>query len=269
MGIWSATSTPPARRCSASAGTGRSSCSSRARRTSRSCCCRSRSRCRRSASTSWSRRCSGAGSCSASTVPIEHPVAVRARRAGDGRLDRRARLPARGGVRALPTAWALGNLFEYPVWLVCGFLVPLSLFPTGCGRSRGCSRRPGALTRSASRRSAASRWPDCSLCLGLGLAYLAPAPARGDASCARPRAAGARSRCVSVPTGLLRRRADQLPRALQLPVALRSSSRRCSSRRSSRSCSSRTSAARRRRVGRVLRDRQRAPVRARSRASSR
>jgi ABC-2 type transport system permease protein len=26
-------------------------------------------------------------------------------------------------------AWALGNMFEYPVWLVCGFLVPLSLFP--------------------------------------------------------------------------------------------------------------------------------------------
>jgi ABC-2 type transport system permease protein len=27
------------------------------------------------------------------------------------------------------TAWALGNLLEYPVWLICGFLVPLSLFP--------------------------------------------------------------------------------------------------------------------------------------------
>jgi ABC-2 type transport system permease protein len=27
------------------------------------------------------------------------------------------------------TAWALGNAMEYPVWLVCGFLVPLSLFP--------------------------------------------------------------------------------------------------------------------------------------------
>jgi ABC-2 type transport system permease protein len=26
-------------------------------------------------------------------------------------------------------AWALGNMLEYPVWLVCGFLVPLSLFP--------------------------------------------------------------------------------------------------------------------------------------------
>ena len=26
-------------------------------------------------------------------------------------------------------AWALGNLFEYPVWLIGGFLVPLALFP--------------------------------------------------------------------------------------------------------------------------------------------
>ncbi len=28
------------------------------------------------------------------------------------------------------TAWALGNVLEYPIWLVCGFLVPLSLFPS-------------------------------------------------------------------------------------------------------------------------------------------
>ena len=26
-------------------------------------------------------------------------------------------------------AWALGNMFEYPVWLICGFLVPLTFFP--------------------------------------------------------------------------------------------------------------------------------------------
>ena len=26
-------------------------------------------------------------------------------------------------------AWALGNLFEYPVWLICGFLVPIFLLP--------------------------------------------------------------------------------------------------------------------------------------------
>src|SRR5438132_1297327 len=30
---------------------------------------------------------------------------------------------------AFPAAWALGNMFEYPVWLICGFLVPLTFFP--------------------------------------------------------------------------------------------------------------------------------------------
>lgn len=27
-------------------------------------------------------------------------------------------------------AWALGNMLEFPIWLVCGFLVPLSLLPS-------------------------------------------------------------------------------------------------------------------------------------------
>ena len=41
-------------------------------------------------------------------------------------------------------AWALGNLFEYPVWLIGGFLVPLALLPEWVRPFRGCSRRPGA-----------------------------------------------------------------------------------------------------------------------------
>ena len=53
-------------------------------------------------------------------------------------------------------AWALGNMLEYPVWLVSGFLVPLDALPgLGAARSRGCSRRPGASPRSAAPRSAA------------------------------------------------------------------------------------------------------------------
>jgi ABC-2 type transport system permease protein len=31
------------------------------------------------------------------------------------------------------TAWALGNALEYPVWLICGFLVPLALLPGWVG----------------------------------------------------------------------------------------------------------------------------------------
>ena len=97
MGIWSATSTSAgARAAAASAGTGRSSCSSRRPRTSRSCCCRSRSRCRRSASTRWSRRCSGGGSSSGSDLHIAHPLLFGLAVPVDDRLDRHARLPARG-----------------------------------------------------------------------------------------------------------------------------------------------------------------------------
>jgi ABC-2 type transport system permease protein len=30
----------------------------------------------------------------------------------------------------LRSAWTLGNMLEYPIWLICGFLVPLSLLPS-------------------------------------------------------------------------------------------------------------------------------------------
>ena len=70
------------------------------------------------------------------------------------------------------TAWALGNMFEYPVWLVCGFLVPLSLFPEwvrpiswllaptwGMRAIRGAASGGGAPLR------------DVAVCLALGAAY--------------------------------------------------------------------------------------------------
>jgi ABC-2 type transport system permease protein len=50
---------------------------------------------------------------------------------------------------------ALSNMLEWPVLLVTGMLVPLSLCPAGRGRSRGCSPRPGACRRSARRQWAA------------------------------------------------------------------------------------------------------------------
>ena len=40
-------------------------------------------------------------------------------------------------------AWALGNMFEYPVWLVCGFLVPLaSVAVAGLGAADLVGARP-------------------------------------------------------------------------------------------------------------------------------
>ena len=68
------------------------------------------------------------------------------------------------------TAWALGNALEYPVWLVCGFLVPLSLLP-GWVRPVSWALAPTWGVR-AIRESAVggSPLPHLLICLGIGAA---------------------------------------------------------------------------------------------------
>jgi ABC-2 type transport system permease protein len=69
-------------------------------------------------------------------------------------------------------AWVLGNFFEYPVWLICGFLVPLALLP-GWVRPISWVLAP-TWGMNAIRESAlgGTPLPDLLLCLGLGLAYI-------------------------------------------------------------------------------------------------
>jgi ABC-2 type transport system permease protein len=69
-------------------------------------------------------------------------------------------------------AWALGNMFEYPVWLICGFLVPLSLFP-GWVRPISWVLAP-TWGMSAIRESAlgGDPLPDLAMCLALGATYV-------------------------------------------------------------------------------------------------
>ena len=69
------------------------------------------------------------------------------------------------------TAWALGNALEYPVWLVCGFLVPISLFP-GWVRPISWALAPTWGVR-ATREAAlgGSPLPDVLACLALGGGY--------------------------------------------------------------------------------------------------
>jgi ABC-2 type transport system permease protein len=105
-------------------------------------------------------------------VPLEHPflfvVALVATVASIGSLGF---LLAVSFVR-YRTAWALGNMLEYPVWLVGGFLVPLALLPDwvrpisyvlaptwGVDAVREAALGGGAL-------------PEIALCLGLGAAYV-------------------------------------------------------------------------------------------------
>lgn len=69
------------------------------------------------------------------------------------------------------TAWAMGNLLEYPGWLLCGFLVPLTLFPTWV--TWVAYALPPTWGMQAIRASAAgeSPWLDIVACLLVGLAY--------------------------------------------------------------------------------------------------
>jgi ABC-2 type transport system permease protein len=70
-------------------------------------------------------------------------------------------------------AWVLGNFFEYPVWLICGFLVPLALLPAWV-RPFSWVLAP-TWGMNAIRESALGGSPlaDLLVCLGLGAAYVA------------------------------------------------------------------------------------------------
>jgi ABC-2 type transport system permease protein len=70
-------------------------------------------------------------------------------------------------------AWVLGNFFEYPVWLICGFLVPLALLPNWV-RPISWALAPTWGMR-AIRESAlgGTPLPDLLVCLGLGGSYIA------------------------------------------------------------------------------------------------
>ena len=104
-------------------------------------------------------------------LPIEHPLLFALSVVGDGARPSAVLgfLFAVSFVR-YRAAWALGNFFEYPVWLICGFLVPLALLPElGAADLLGARRRPGAWTRSAQSALGGSPWPDLGpACLGLG-----------------------------------------------------------------------------------------------------
>lgn len=69
------------------------------------------------------------------------------------------------------TAWAIGNMVEYPVWLVCGFLVPLSLFPDWV-RPISWALAP-TWGMNAVRESATGGSPlgDIAVCVALGTGY--------------------------------------------------------------------------------------------------
>ena len=106
-------------------------------------------------------------------VPLEHPFSF-----GIALVATVVSVGALGFLLAVSvvryrTAWALGNMLEYPVWLVGGFLVPLSLLP---GWVRPISWVLAPTWGVDAVREAAlggSPLPEIGLCLALGAAYVA------------------------------------------------------------------------------------------------
>lgn len=70
-------------------------------------------------------------------------------------------------------AWAIGALTEYPIWLVCGFLVPISLLP---GWVRPVSWVLGPTWGMRAIHAGAfggPAWSDVGVCFALALGYVA------------------------------------------------------------------------------------------------
>ncbi len=69
------------------------------------------------------------------------------------------------------TAWAMGNLLEYPGWLLCGFLVPLTLFPGWVTWIAYALPPTWGMQAIRAAAAGASPWLDIAMCLVVGLAY--------------------------------------------------------------------------------------------------
>jgi ABC-2 type transport system permease protein len=69
-------------------------------------------------------------------------------------------------------AWVLGNFFEYPVWLICGFLVPLALLPTWVHPIAWVLAPTWGMNAIRESALGGTPLPDLLLCLALGLAYV-------------------------------------------------------------------------------------------------
>jgi ABC-2 type transport system permease protein len=69
------------------------------------------------------------------------------------------------------SAWALGSLWEFPVWLICGFLVPLSLLPSWVAPIAYLLPPTWGVAAVRDAALGGNAWPDIGLCLLTGAAY--------------------------------------------------------------------------------------------------
>jgi ABC-2 type transport system permease protein len=69
------------------------------------------------------------------------------------------------------SAWALGSVLEFPVWLICGFLVPLSLLPSWVAPIAYLLPPTWGVAAVRDAAIGGDPWPDIGLCLVTGAAY--------------------------------------------------------------------------------------------------
>ena len=69
-------------------------------------------------------------------------------------------------------AWAVGNLFEFPVWTICGLLIPIAVLPAWVEPvSWVFAPTWGMNALRDAALGAGSPWDDVAMCLVLSVAY--------------------------------------------------------------------------------------------------
>jgi ABC-2 type transport system permease protein len=69
--------------------------------------------------------------------------------------------------------WALGNMLEFPVWLVAGFLVPVALLPGWVEPISWVLAPTWGVNAIREAASGGTPWPDIGLCVLVGAGYTA------------------------------------------------------------------------------------------------
>ena len=68
-------------------------------------------------------------------------------------------------------AWMIGNLFEFPVWTICGFLIPLALLPNWVEPIAWLLAPTWGMSALRNAALGASAWPDIAMCTLLSIVY--------------------------------------------------------------------------------------------------
>ena len=68
-------------------------------------------------------------------------------------------------------AWQVGNLFEFPVWTACGFLVPLAVLPGWVEPLAWMLAPTWGMNALRDAALGGSAWDDVAMCLALSVVY--------------------------------------------------------------------------------------------------